>query len=74
MASLITAALVATSLLAEVPNPRRESPPIGIEDRSIAVGAKAPAFTLESARAGDWDLSQALARGPVVLVFYRGDW
>ncbi|MFC6622076.1 peroxiredoxin [Novosphingobium panipatense] len=40
---------------------------------SLPVGAKAPAFVAKGARAGkavDFDLRQALSRGPVVLYFY----
>jgi peroxiredoxin len=39
-----------------------------------AVGAPAPLFTLPDARGGDVALSDLLAQGPVVLVFYRGAW
>jgi peroxiredoxin len=38
------------------------------------VGAPAPSFTLPDARGGDVALSDLLADGPVVLVFYRGAW
>ena len=31
-------------------------------------------FTLPSSEGGDWNLSEHLGRGPVLLVFYRGDW
>jgi len=37
-----------------------------------AVGRPAPAFTLPIARGGEFSLDAARARGPVVLVFYRG--
>lgn len=74
LTTLFALVIAATSILAEVPNPRRESPPGGIEDRAVAVGTIAPDFTLEAAQGEDWVLSAALARGPVVLVFYRGDW
>jgi hypothetical protein len=51
------------------PNPKRESPPPGIEERALAVGAGAPHFTLPDANGGHW-----LLHGPAVLVFYRGHW
>jgi peroxiredoxin len=31
-------------------------------------------FELPSSEVGDWRLSDHLASGPVVLIFYRGDW
>jgi len=31
-------------------------------------------FTLPDHTAKDWSLAEALARGPVLLIFYRGDW
>jgi hypothetical protein len=53
---------------------RRPTAPPGIEARAIAVGAQAPAVSLPSTTGGTFTLSEALARGPAVLVFYRGDW
>jgi cytochrome oxidase Cu insertion factor (SCO1/SenC/PrrC family) len=38
------------------------------------VGDAAPDFTLEDQRGRKVTLSEARARGPVVLVFYRGYW
>ena len=37
-----------------------------------AAGQRAPSFTLPMARGGEFSLDAAVARGPVVLVFYRG--
>jgi hypothetical protein len=51
------------------PNPTRQSPPPGLEQRALPVGAPAPAFTLPDASSGNWSL-----HGPAVLVFYRGHW
>ncbi len=31
-------------------------------------------FTLPAATGGPWHLADALARGPVLLILYRGDW
>jgi peroxiredoxin len=39
---------------------------------TIAVGSKAPSFTLPSNK-GDIALDKELAKGPVLLVFYPGD-
>jgi hypothetical protein len=35
---------------------------------------RAPSFVLVDARGQSFDLQAALARGPVVLAFYRGWW
>lgn len=40
----------------------------------IAVGEHAPAFTLPDATGRSVDLAELLAKGPVVLSFYRGEW
>lgn len=46
----------------------------GLDERSLAVGAAAPPFTLPDATGTAVALSSLLARGPVVLAFYRGGW
>jgi len=46
----------------------------GILDRALKAGDRAPDFTLPNARGGDLSLTNTLARGPVVLSFYRGGW
>jgi len=38
------------------------------------VGDRAPLFALPDARANEVSLADRLASGPVVLVFYRGEW
>ena len=40
----------------------------------IAVGAKAPAFTLHDTKGGVVTLANVLAKGPAMMVFYRGGW
>ncbi|TMC15270.1 MAG: redoxin domain-containing protein [Chloroflexi bacterium] len=35
---------------------------------------RATDFELPSSEGESWRLAEHLARGPVVLVFYRGDW
>lgn len=46
-----------------------------VSGRALATGAKAPDFSLRAAADGrDVSLSGLLARGPVVLSFYRGHW
>ena len=68
------ATLTASAVIAGVPNPQRESPPARIEEHAVAVGAPAPNLTLESTSGGAWSLAHTLEAGPVILVFYRGDW
>ena len=46
----------------------------GIMDRVAKVGQRAPDFTLPDHSGKDVRLSALLARGPVVLSFYRGRW
>jgi len=40
----------------------------------MALGAQAPDFTLPDFHRQPWQLKVALARGPVVIVFFRGGW
>lgn len=40
----------------------------------LTVGSEAPAFSLPNADGETWSLADATARGPVLLVFYRGHW
>jgi len=42
--------------------------------KGLEVGAKAPDFTLADATGKKVTLSEKLANGPVILVFYRGEW
>jgi hypothetical protein len=46
----------------------------GIMDRIARVGEKAPDFTLPNASGQPVRLADLVARGPVVLSFYRGRW
>jgi peroxiredoxin len=46
----------------------------GIARRAVQAGEAAPDFTLRNARGDAVRLSALLARGPVVLTFYRGGW
>lgn len=42
--------------------------------KAIVMGKKAPEFTLESFKDGQFRLNDALKKGPVVVTFYRGGW
>ena len=46
----------------------------GIMDRVFTVGTKAPDFTLQNAQGAEIDSRQQIAKGPLVLSFYRGKW
>jgi hypothetical protein len=46
----------------------------GILDRVLAVGAKMPAFTLANHDGRRVSSDDLLARGPLVLSFFRGSW
>ena len=46
----------------------------GLVDRSLAVGATAPDFTLANVTGAAVSLRSLLENGPVVLSFYRGGW
>lgn len=41
---------------------------------NIEMGQKLPGFELPDETEKSWDLSEHLGNGPVMLVFYRGDW
>lgn len=41
---------------------------------AIGVGDAAPDFRLSSTKRGEVQLTELLARGPVILNFYRGRW
>ena len=46
----------------------------GIMERVVRVGQTAPGFTLPNASGQPVRLADLVARGPVVLSFYRGRW
>ena len=46
----------------------------GLVNRIVRVGQPAPKFSLPNAAGGQVSLDSLLARGPVVLSFYRGRW
>jgi AhpC/TSA family protein len=46
----------------------------GMMERIARVGQKAPHFTLPNASGQSVHLADLVARGPVVLSFYRGRW
>ena len=52
----------------------RELEETGRADAAVGVGDAAPDFRLPSAEGNEVQLSELLARGPVILNFYRGRW
>ena len=46
----------------------------GIAKRAVHEGVKAPDFILPNARGEQIQFSHLLAKGPVVVTFYRGGW
>ena len=67
--TLIQSALLSFALVALIP-------PTVAQNRTspVAVGEMVPDFTLESHQGTRITLSEARAKSPVVLVFYRGYW
>jgi hypothetical protein len=46
----------------------------GIVAKALKAGDKAPAFTLDNQDGVSVSLGSVLAKGPVILGFYRGRW
>ncbi|MBX3380403.1 MAG: redoxin domain-containing protein [Phycisphaeraceae bacterium] len=46
----------------------------GVLERAKKVGDTAPDFALPDAQGGTFELKAALAKGPVVLTWFRGEW
>jgi len=55
---------------------KTESQPVAAKasERGLAVGADAPPISSKDVNGNLFELNQAAAEGPVVLVFYRGGW
>lgn len=65
---------VPVAIQAEMAKATAELAATGIEQQGLAVGSKAPDFALPDATGKRVRLSELLAKGPVVLNFYRGEW
>lgn len=52
----------------------RELEQSGISERVLGTGANAPRFELEDQHGNSTKAEDLLARGPLVLTFYRGFW
>jgi hypothetical protein len=46
----------------------------GLADRALKVGDRAPSFALEATDGSTVAFEPLVARGPVILTFYRGRW
>ncbi len=68
----LASSVQAQSRMALGPNDGRDLPPTDIE--RVAVGARAPDFTLTKMGGGSVTLSSFRGKKNVVLVFYRGFW
>ena len=69
-ASALAACSVVLPLLGYPPEATRESPPQGIEQAALPVGAAAPNIERQSTE-GPWHLTPGETQ---LLVFYRGHW
>lgn len=52
----------------------RQVPESGVLERAKNVGDKAPDFMLPNAMGKEFHLYETLKKGPVVLIWYRGEW
>lgn len=69
---LCAALTICSLLLASFAN---TAEPAAREKTGLAIGQKAPAFTLKDQDGRDVSLNSLLNKGPVALVFYRSaDW
>jgi len=56
-------------------SPARAALPLGAENVTpLKVGVSAPSATVKTLEGADFDLGQAFAAKPTVLIFYRGGW
>jgi len=66
---LAAAALLSVSLL-------QAAPPAASADQvsPLLIGARAPALILKQSDGSAFDLGDAMASKPTILIFYRGGW
>lgn len=67
-------AQVPGKILAVIHRATRDLENSGIPAKAVAVGSRFPVFTLKDTVGGDVVLADLMARGPVVVGFYRGRW
>ena len=65
---------VPAEILATMDKATQDLRATGIEDRAVKDGRKAPGFSLTNHVGEERTLDGFLAKGPVVLSFYRGGW
>jgi hypothetical protein len=46
----------------------------GLAERALKIGDRAPAFTLNNQDGNPVSSAELLARGPLVITFFRGHW
>jgi len=77
MTTPTTLAAQIAQITANIPEPidaRIRAGAAAVRATGLPIGATAPAFTLPDATGEPVALAALLARGPVVLAFYRGEW
>lgn len=75
IALLLTLASALSGAPGQTASAQQQPPPARTARAApLGVGETAPDFTLEDQRGRKVALSDARAKGPVVLVFYRGYW
>ena len=75
IALLLTLASALSGAPGQTATAQQQQPPARTARAApLGVGETAPDFTLEDQRGRKVALSEARAKGPVVLVFYRGYW
>ena len=77
MTSPTTLATQIAQITANIPEPidaRIRAGAAAVRATGLPIGATAPSFTLPNATGRPVELAALLARGPVVLTFYRGEW
>lgn len=71
---LLVACATAMKAAGYPPNPTRAEPPAGLSEKALAIGSRAPAFSLPASTGVTWSLGNVLGDRPVVILFYRGHW
>jgi peroxiredoxin len=67
--------LVLASAFLALCRPAKATLPLGAENVApLKAGARAPSVTVKTVDGADFDLGQAFAAKPTVLMFYRGGW
>lgn len=74
MRSLALTALVAAALMGPAVAGNDDVAEAPEQVRPLLIGATAPRLTLRTGDGAPFDLNEALARKPTILILYRGGW